>query len=407
MPKSLCSHLTLVHLALLSLVQCAQAQDTTAVQITASQPIRVPTPTLFVVPDSLKEGSLLQLKLGDRVLPVQWLDSAQRIAAVLLPAGSPAIGNYKIATQSKGLTLADQVTVVTDNSDENLIIQVGSKHVMTYAISTREPPEGIETLYARSGFVHPLNTPEGATVTDDFPIDHPHQHGLFNAWVNTTFEGHKVDFWNQPSKTGKIGHVRVLSTKSGPVFGEFVVELLHSDITSPDSPKPVLKEIWTVRIWNVSDGFLFDIASVQTCIADSALTINEYHYGGMGFRGRADWLGQEGSDFSTSEGKSRTDGNHTRPLWAAAYGLVNGQTRYIAIMGHPSNFRHPEPVRLHPEMPYFVFTPPPLGPFEISPQETFTSRYRYYVNDGPVDSPLVDQVWAAYSHPPVATVLHE
>ena len=38
-------------------------------------------------------------------------------------------------------------------------------------------------------------------MTDDFPPDHAHQHGLFFAWVSTSFDGHDVDFWNQSKKS--------------------------------------------------------------------------------------------------------------------------------------------------------------------------------------------------------------
>src|SRR5206468_817402 len=64
----------------------------------------------------------------------------------------------------------------------------------------------LDPVFARSGFLHPLATRSGLVVTDDFPPDHAHQHGVFFAWVNPTFRGRPTDFWNQAKRTGRVGH---------------------------------------------------------------------------------------------------------------------------------------------------------------------------------------------------------
>ena len=175
------------------------------------------------------------------------------------------------------------------------------------------------------------------------------------------------------------------------------MELKHSDITDPQHPIAVLNELWTVRAFEWSGGYAFDITSRQSCVAEKPLIVNEYHYGGMAFRGNDQWLKQPEHDFLTSEGKRREEGNHTRPEWVSAYGNVDGKLCSITIMGHPSNFRHPEPVRLHPSKPYFVFTPPFLGEFQIKPKEKMiTARYRFLVQDGAPDPEVIRKAWEAY-----------
>ena len=76
-------------------------------------------------------------------------------------------------------------------------------------------PRGSTPYYRRSGQIHPLYTPTGRVVSDDFPPDHAHQHGVFFAWVNTTFEGRHLDFWNQKEQTGRIEHATTLGTGAG------------------------------------------------------------------------------------------------------------------------------------------------------------------------------------------------
>lgn len=287
----------------------------------------------------------------------------------------------------------------TDNGE---ILVFGNRSreqpALKYNHATRQPPEGIDPIYARSGYVHPLNTPDGLQVTGDFAPDHAHQHALFFAWVNTTFRGRRVDFWNQLKSLGDVRHEEVLGTHDGPVFAQCDVRLRHFDKTG-EEPEDVLDEIWTLRLFDVGDGYLLDLISKQTCIADEPLTINEYHYGGFGMRGNTQWLGQPENDFLTSEGCTREDGNHTRPTWVDLHGKTDGRMCGVTIMGSPDNFRYPQPVRLHPEKPYFCFAPQVLGEFQLKPNEEYVSRYRLYIHDGPADVEKINAVWSDYANP--------
>lgn len=292
---------------------------------------------------------------------------------------------------------ADPLVVCRQNA-ESLELFCRDRLVLRYHTAVVEPPAGVDPVFRRSGFMHPVATPSGRVVTDDFPADHLHQHGIFCAWVNTTFEGRSVDFWNQKGRTGNVEHVRVIETHNDGSAAGFTVELQHLDLTAPNGPKTVLQELWTVTCRDAGELHLFDIDSRQACIADSPLLVNEYHYGGMAFRGTSQWF-QEGTDFEfrTSEGLGRSDGNHTRPNWVAAIGSIDGQPSGIAMMGHPLNPRHPEPVRLHPSKPYFVFSPSVLGEFRLEPGMEQRRRFRYVAFDGPLNAARIDGVFAEYS----------
>ena len=83
-----------------------------------------------------------------------------------------------------------------------VLLQAGQR-ILQYNTAVVEPPEGAPAVYRRSGHIHPVWTPSGKIVTSEFPADHLHQHGIFRAWVRTTFDGRKIDFWNQKAETGK------------------------------------------------------------------------------------------------------------------------------------------------------------------------------------------------------------
>lgn len=299
---------------------------------------------------------------------------------------------------------------------EKIEIFLGNRPVLRYNIAVVEPPEGIAAHYRRSGYIHPLYSPEGAVLTGDLAPDHAHQHGIFFAWVNTTFRGEKVDFWNQADETGRVEHVAVLDTVSGPAFARFRVQLRHSDIRQPEQPVAVLDEEWTVTVYAQDEPFLLDLTSRQVCVADSPLHLNQYHYGGMAFRGSNDWvlpheetapdsvltIGPGQQQTLTSEGKGRIEGNHSRPQWVDMSGVVLGKTGGVALLQHPGDFRFPQFTRIHPSMPYFCFPPVVEQAYDLLPGQPYTSSYRIVSHSGRPEATELDRLWEAYAQPAAA-----
>ena len=140
--------------------------------------------------------------------------------------------------------------------------------------------------------------------------------------------------------------------------------------------------------------------ATQQCATNSPLILEEYRYGGMGVRGHRNWKDKTKVSFLTSEGKARESGNATRARWIHMSGNVDDQTVGIAVLDHPANFRAPQPLRIHPDDPYFNYAPSQLGKFEIKPGEKFVARYRYVVADGPPDKAELDRLWSDYARPP-------
>ena len=109
-----------------------------------------------------------------------------------------------------------------------------------------QPPKNVDPVYARSGYIHPVQTQQGKIVTDAFPADHLHQNGIFNGWVNTDFKGHSVDFWNLHKRQGAVMHEKLLRSDSGPIVGGFSVLRHHVVLTDSGSAHIVLQEEWRV-----------------------------------------------------------------------------------------------------------------------------------------------------------------
>ncbi len=362
------------------------------------------TPAVFELPRELRNSQTFELMRLDtrQLVDVQRIRGTNQVAWIIDDVLRAARSRrYRLSVSDGDDRLHD---VTLHNERGQIAIRVGSKPVLIYNMAVQEPPAGIDPIYRRSGYIYPLFDPAGRKVTDDFAPDHAHQHSLFYAWVNTSLEGRKIDFWNQHNKTGDVTHASLGSVDSGDVFAQFEVKLDHWDKTG-DRPLKVIAEEWRVRVYDLDDYFIFDLESQQVNVTTSPLIIHEYRYGGMGTRGAREWFESSDSGFLTSEGKGTIEGNHTRPVWVENFGKIEGEASGFTVMGRPGNFRFPQPVRLHPTKPYFVFAPMVVGEFELKPGRPYQTKYRFYVHMGAPSPAVSERIWKDYSEPPTVTVV--
>jgi hypothetical protein len=300
------------------------------------------------------------------------------------------------------LLLAEVVCVETDR---HLIVKRNGNHVLTYN-KTIAVPEGVDAKYGRSGFIHPITTPSGRILTDDYPIPHhSHQHGLFFAWRKTTFEGEELNFWEVGDDGATVRHDKVLNIANGGTKAGFKVRLMHVK-----GKKEILHEIWTVSV-HARTGFI-DLTSEQSCVSKSPLILQKHHYGAMAIRGSRQWFKDahtaagkgavkdefvESCQMLTNEGLTQKDGNHSRPRWVSMSGPIDGRPVAMTFVPHPTNFRHPQHVRLHPNMPYFCFIPTVEEGFQIEPGKPLVSRFRIVVADGEPDTEKLNEIQAAFA----------
>ncbi len=292
--------------------------------------------------------------------------------------------------------------VQCQETEDGITLSREAKHVLTYNKTAAVPP-GVDPAYARSGFVHPITTPSGRVLTDAYPLPHhTHQHGLFFAWKKAVFEGEAANFWEHHDSGATVRHDAVLEIVNGKSRAGFRVRLVHLL-----GERVVLKEEWKVMI-DAETGFI-DFSSKQVCATDSPLVLQRFHYGAMALRGSRQWFGdatgeakeaaeaKERCRLLTSEGRTRVDGNHTRPKWVCMTGPLGGEAVAITLIPHSTNFRYPQHVRLHPEMPYFCFIPTVDEGFQIEPGKPWVSRYRIVIDDGEPDPKRLHEIRKAYA----------
>jgi len=104
-----------------------------------------------------------------------------------------------------------QITVAGEKN--KLKATLSGRTLLEYqAEARRVAARRYQTSFRAGGYIQPIFSPSGKMITDDFPPNHIHHHGVWWAWTNTEFDGRHPDFWNMGD--GKGGWNSWLSTEA-------------------------------------------------------------------------------------------------------------------------------------------------------------------------------------------------
>ena len=359
----------------------------------------------FTLPAGARPAQQLADEQGNKI-PLQ-TDHEGRACFIEKELKLGAARTYQLVAAESNASPHDGVQVSRDGS--RIKCSVANQPAFHYQAQMSDLPRpDIKPVFQRGGYLHPILTPGGKLITDDYPPNHLHHHGIWFPWTKTEFEGRQPDFWNMGEGKGRVEFVAVGETWSGRVHGGVHARHRFIDLTAAE-PRVALEETWQVTLYNAGRGasryWMLDLVSTQQCASTSPLKLPKYLYGGLGFRGNWLWNGKDKTFFLTSDGETdRVKGNEARARWCHISGDVDGARAGIAILCHPDNFRAPQPMRLHPTEPFFCFAPSQLGDWEIPPGKPYVSRYRFIVADGPPDKAELERLWNDYAHPPTVAI---
>lgn len=308
-----------------------------------------------------------------------------------------------------------QPSIVLNHYDEKLTISDTEKPVLVYHYGTQFPPEGVDPVYQRSGFVHPLYSPGGQVLTRIQPPDHYHHYGIWGPWTKTYIKGREVDFWNLVKGQGTVRFSDFLSQYQGPVYTGFRAHQEHIDFGGRGADQVAISEILDIRVWNAGlhDAWLIDYAVTLNTPLDSGILLDAYRYGGgIGYRATGYWH-RENSTVLTSENKDRAGADGTNARWCIIEGesdISDGRSG-ILFMDHPLNKAHPQPMRVWPpDMNgrgdvYFEFCPIRHESWQLEKGRDYALRYRMLVFDGAVSPERAEASWQDFAHPPSVEVI--
>ncbi|MFM1770748.1 MAG: hypothetical protein RJA22_3277, partial [Verrucomicrobiota bacterium] len=306
--------------ALATLLACVQLLPAAAIRVEAGDTDRTGLRVSVTLPKL--EPRPNAVRVDGQVQPLQFLPDSEAASflAGQLPKGTTA--TYPLLHAPELLTAPRWQT--EREGDKLLFRRAGPGRAFPLLEYQGEPGPlpraGIPDLYRRGGYLHPIRTLSGQVVTDDFPANHLHHHGVWWSWTKTTFDGRQPDFWNMGQGKGRVDFVGVEASWDGPVQAGFRARHRFIDLTS-GQPVPVLEETWDVTLGAAGTVWWFDLVSTQRCSGPLPLRLPKYHYGGLGLRGPFAWNGATNARFRTSEGvTNRVEAHAQRSRWCDVAG---------------------------------------------------------------------------------------
>lgn len=313
-------------------------------------------------------------------------------------------GEKKYVIRRVPISSKESFPVSLKLTEQAMILQKGGLPVLSYNHATTIPAEGVDLIYRRSGYIHPLWSPGGEVLTHSMPSDHVHHYGIWNPWVNTTINGRNVDFWNLRKGQGTVKFAGFLNAVQGPVYAGFKAYHEHVFFLPRGREKVAINEVWDVRVWDtgINGIYVVDLTTTLNTPLDDGILLNAFRYGGgIGFRGSQKWQ-EDNCTVLTSEGKTRAEADGTKARWSIVEGesaVAEGRSG-IVFLSHPSNRMHPEPMHVWGNF-FFQFTPTRHDNWKIDPGRDYSLKYRMIVFDGKISPEEAERYWKSFSASPV------
>jgi hypothetical protein len=381
-------------------------------QSTAGVEVPVATSLDAITHDSDSMLSLYMLKGKEMIaVPFQIAVGSER-QLVWLVNGEK--GTLRFQLMKKPPETAKAILLTAERKDGQLTLKSGNKNLLRYQFETVMPPPGINEVYKRSGFIHPLWAPHGQILTRIQPPDHYHHYGIWNPWTHVLFEGDTVDFWNLNARQGTVRFSEILATVNGNSFAEYAAVQDHVAFRD-GKEKIAIREVQTVRIYapdKNANHYITDVTIRMNC-PESPVRLLEYRYGGFGWRATEQWT-KENSKVLTSEGKGRKDADGSTARWCIVEGPVDGENAGVVLMSYPANYNHPEPLRIWPENAnrnrgdmFANFSPTKNMDWQLEPGHNYILKYRLVVFNGPFSKEKAEAGWHYFADPPLVRLTKE
>ncbi len=151
-------------------------------------------------------------------------DTAQLIAVIPPGDGSSATREFRLLPRPTAKGAVKSAFCFQPKNESTLTLLEGRRPVLAYnhgVITGKNVPK-TEGRRRRAAYVHPIWGIQGELLTDDFPRDHYHHHGLFWSWPHVSIGGRDYDLWVGVNIRHKF--VKWLDRKTGAVAGVLGVE---------------------------------------------------------------------------------------------------------------------------------------------------------------------------------------
>ncbi len=257
--------------------------------------------------------------------------------------------------------------------------------VLVYNFGEISRPQ-IKAATPRSSYVHPIYGLEGEVLTDDFPADHFHHHGLFWGWPHVKIGDHEYDLWK--GRGIRIGFLRWLAKESGAEGAKLGVE----NGWFVGDEQVMQEEVWLNVHPASSTGRTMDVSLKWTPL-DKSVTLGGAEgksYGGLTLR----FAPRKETTITVPSGRTSEDLLISKLPWADLSAKFQGASgpSGVALFVDP---HHPDfpPEWMTRDYGVLAVGWPGVNSKTFAASESVTCNYRLWIHRG---IPLAAEIQKAY-----------
>lgn len=283
---------------------------------------------------------------------------------------------------------ASQMTFIEDEEKGTLTVRDGKADVLTYRYGD-QLKEGADPKQTRSCYIHPLFSPDGKVLTEDFPEDHLHHHGIFWTWPIVKTREQDTQTWHPANLRQYFVRWRRRKANGGGAV------LSMETAWKLDGKEVVAREIVTLHIHPVvEEGRAVDLEIMIEAVG-GALTLQgtldqNKGYGGFSLRGAPMF---KGAAMTTDRGPLEKDSTNVTFRWAD----ISTKELGVAVFVSPEHIGFPTTWLIRNSYAGFVNASwPGLKPATLQPDKPVILRYRIYIHQGDATAGRVSQAYERF-----------
>jgi len=341
-------------------------------------------------------GSIVPVEIVPAVQPDGTPDEHRaRLVATISPrTGATGPRRFRLEQKNAAGESPAAAFAWTDDSINSLQLVEGDRPVFTYnygdVTNNKVPKKDVRRT--RGCYVHPIFGLDGEILTDDFPRDHYHHHGLFFAWPHVEIGGTAYDLWTGRGIRQRF--VRWLDRRAGPAGATLGVE--NGWFTG--DRKVIIERIWLTVHEATNAAQAIDVHATWIPI-DRPITLwgaAGKSYGGMTIRFAVP-RGQSGT-ITVPGGEASEDLAVTRLPWADMTYKFRDATEPsgATLMVSKSHPDYP-PTWLTRHFGPLCVGYPGVEKKTFEPGKPFTLRYRLWIHKGAGSLDQFKQAYNAYT----------
>ena len=280
-------------------------------------------------------GQLVEIDHPEMVCPIQLVpavapngepdNSSGRLAVTIVPReGATGTRRFSLGPASAAADGGHPLPFrLEDIDDKSLGVFDGDEPVLVYnhGVITKESLPEKEHRRSRSCYIHPVYGISGEVLTDDFPRDHYHHHGIFWTWPHVGVAGEEHDIW--AGNTIRQQFVKRLDCRAGPVAA--VVGMENGWFVG--DKKVMIERVWITAHKVAADARALDIQLVFIP-TDQPVTLwgaQGKSYGGLTVRFRPPSARDPATLITVQEGVTGADLSESPQPWADYTSKFGGQ----------------------------------------------------------------------------------